>query len=413
MTGTELFDHQKLAIEQLDSGKILCARVGVGKSRTALAYFFIKECGGELPINGVGEYKQMTNPKDLYVITTAKKRDDLDWEQEAIPFCLSDKIHVDSWNNIQKYANVRNAFFIFDEQRVVGSGTWVKTFLKIAKNNRWILLTATPGDTWTDYLPVFMANGFYKNRTEFFRRHVVFSPYVKYPKVLRYLDVARLIRLKEMILVEMEYTKPCVEHYKDVLCEYDKDKYEMISKYRWDPYEEKPIKNISGVCYLLRKVCNSDRSRIDAFKKIVSEYPRVIVFYNFDYELDILRRVCKSLSLTYAERNGHKHEDIPEGGDWIYLVQYTAGAEAWNCVETNAMIFYSQSYSYKTMVQAAGRISRLNTTYSDLYYYTFVSDSRIDKAIQKCLKNKKKFNENRYSKKEFAHLFEENDISPY
>ena len=406
-TGTELYDHQRLAIEQLSSGKILCARVGVGKSRTALAYFFTKECGGYLPVDGNGEFKPMTKQIPLYIITTAKKRDDMDWEREAVPFGITDQIYVDSWNNIKKYKQIENAFFIFDEQRVVGSGAWVNAFLAIAKKNRWILLTATPGDTWTDYLPVFMANGFYRTRTEFFNRHVVFSPYVKYPKVLRYLDTGRLVRLKEMILVEMEYTKPCVEHHQDILCEYNKEDYDLVSKYRWDPYEEKPIKNISGVCYLLRRICNSDVSRVHAFKKLVHEHPRIIVFYNFDYELDILRRVANELKITHAERNGHKHEEVPSSGDWLYFVQYTAGAEAWNCIETNTMIFYSQSYSYKTMIQAAGRISRMNTPYSDLYYYHLISDSKIDKAIQKCLKNKKQFNEIRYSRKEFSALFEQ------
>ena len=73
-------------------------------------------------------------PKDLYIITTAKKRDTLEWEGELSPFLLStnpdvnlyqNKVVIDSWNNISKYKDITDAFFIFDEQRVVGSGTWV------------------------------------------------------------------------------------------------------------------------------------------------------------------------------------------------------------------------------------------------------------------------------------------------
>jgi len=393
----DLYEHQKLAIEQLDTGKILCAGVGTGKSRTALAYFFIKECGGSLMINGVGEYKPMQRDVQLYIITTARKRDSKEWEEECIPFLLNQKVKVDSWNNITKYTDISNAFFIFDEQRVVGSGTWVRSFLKITKKNRWILLSATPGDTWLDYVPVFIANGFYRNRTEFIRRHVVYSRYAKYPKVEKYLEVSRLIKLKELILVNMDFIKPMQEHHEYVYCEYDDEKYSTIFKERWDIYNDKPIKNISGMFSLLRRVCNSDPSRIKKVKEIIVAHPKVIIYYNFDYELDILRLIAKQLNIEKAELNGHFHEDIPKSTNWIYLVQYAAGAEAWNCIETNTMIFYSQSYSWKAMEQASGRISRMNTPYSDLYYYHLLSRSPIDKAIERCLKKKKTFNEKRYS----------------
>lgn len=400
MTGhnIDLYEHQKLAIEQLTSGKILCAGVGTGKSRTALAYFYIKECGGSFPINGEGEYKPREKEIPLYIITTAKKRDSREWEAECIPFLLNENVVVDSWNNIHKYIDISNAFFIFDEQRVVGYGAWVKAFLKIARNNRWILLSATPGDTWLDYAPVFIANGFYRNRTEFIRRHVIQSAYVKYFKVERYVDVARLISLKEMVLVNMDYIKPTQEHHEYIYCNYDKLKYSIVANDRWDIYENRPIKNISGMCSLLRKVCNADPSRAAEVKRLLNEHPKVIIYYNFDYELDILRAIAKQTETPVAELNGHNHQDIPNESHWMYLVQYASGAEAWNCIETNAMIFYSQSYSWKMMEQASGRISRLNTPFSDLYYYHLSSKSGIDKSIERCLKNKKQFNEKRYGK---------------
>lgn len=405
----ELYEHQRLAIQQLSSGKILCAGVGTGKSRTALAFYFTKIAEGSFPINGKGEYKPMQKDVPLYVITTAKKRDSLEWEQEAVPFLLSESIHVDSWNNIQKYVSVSDAFFIFDEQRLVGSGAWVKAFYKIAKKNQWILLSATPGDTWMDYIPVFIANGFYKSKSEFVGRHVVYSPYTKYPKVQRYLEVGRLIKLKEMILVDMEYTKPVEEHHEYIVCDYDRQKYFKVFDDRWDIYNNRPIKNISGVFSLIRRVCNSDPSRITEVTRLVGEHPKTIIFYNFDYELDILRDIAKKVGIEKAELNGHAHEPIPDASEWMYLVQYSAGAEAWNCIETNTMIFYSQSYSWKATEQAAGRISRMNTPFSDLYYYHMTSKAPIDKAIEKCLRQKKSFNEKRYSTK-IGYTLDSNEI---
>ena len=400
-----LYDHQLLAIEQLKNGSILCGGVGSGKSRTSIAYYYIRECNGEVKINGEGEFKNPTQPKDLYIITTARKRDTKEWEGELAPFSLSTSsdinpcnIHVtiDSWNNIKKYTDVQNAFFIFDEQRVVGSGTWVKSFLKITKKNHWILLSATPGDTWTDYIPVFIANGFYKNRTEFLRRHVVYSRWSRYPKVDRYMEVKRLVKLKNDIMVNMAYVKPTVMHDETVLVDYDRIKYKDIMKNRWNIVKDKPVENISELCYLLRRVTNTDQSRIDTVKDLIKQHPRVIIFYNFNYELEILKQVAKDLDIPCAEWNGHIHEPVPTTSQWMYLVQYAAGAEGWNCITTNVIIFYSQSYSYKTMVQAAGRIDRLNTPYSDLYYYHVRSNSAIDIAINRCLKQKRNFNESKF-----------------
>lgn len=374
--------------------------VGSGKSRTALVYYFVKECKGQLPINKDGDISEMKKPKDLYIITTARKRDTLEWEKECLPLGLTKEesisgvnMYIDSWNNIKKYINVENAFFIFDEQKVVGSGVWAKSFIKITKKNNWILLTATPGDTWSDYIPVFIANGFYKNRTEFMRRHAVFNRYSKYPKIDSWLETGRLLRLRRDILVIMSYDRKTISHKENVFVPYDIYTYKQINKNRWNPYEDKPIKNASELCYLLRKVINSDESRIQSVINLQKKHNRLIIFYNFDYELEALRELHNILGIPVAEWNGHKHEQIPDTDQWLYLVQYTSGAEGWNCIKTDTIVFFSQNYSYKIMVQSAGRIDRLNTPYTDLYYYYIRSKAPIDIAITRAINRKKNFNE--------------------
>lgn len=397
----DLRDYQVDAVERMMNGCILCGGVGSGKSRTSIAYYF-KENGGEIGLKTKGK---MTNPKDLYIITTARKRDTKEWEGELAPFLLSthpdatpykNKVVIDSWNNIAKYKDVVNSFFIFDEQRVVGTGAWVKSFLKITKVNDWILLSATPGDTWQDYIPVFIANGFYKNRTEFNREHVIYSRFSKFPKVDRYINTGRLIRLRNKILVTMDFRRLTVSHHEDVYVKYDIPKYKEVTKTRWDPYKDEPITNAGGLCYIWRRIVNEDESRQVALMEIYEEHPKMIVFYNFDYELDILKEVFTNLGTEVAEWNGHKHQPIPESERWVYLVQYTAGAEGWNCIRTNCIVFYSQNYSYKVMQQSAGRIDRMNTPFTDLYYYHLKSRSGIDLAISKALSEKKTFNERRF-----------------
>ena len=403
MSGISLFDYQLDAVSRMRNGCILCGGVGSGKSRTSLAYYY-KEQGGVL---GTKNYVRMKNPKDLYIITTARKRDTLEWEGELSYFLLStnpevngykNRVIVDSWNNIQKYKNVTDSFFIFDEQRVVGSGVWVKSFLKIAKSNDWILLSATPGDTWQDYIPVFIANGFYRNRTEFCNEHIIYSRFSKFPKIDRYINTGRLIRLRDRILVDMDFKRETIAHHEDIIVQYDIPKYKETMRNRWDPYNNEPITNASGLCYILRKIVNSDESRQIALMDILESRSKVIVFYNFDYELDILKGLHYGKDVQIAEWNGHSHQPIPTSKSWVYLVQYTAGCEGWNCIKTDTIVFYSQNYSYKVMAQAAGRIDRLNTPYTDLYYYHLKSRSGIDLAISRALRDKKKFNETRWVK---------------
>lgn len=398
-----LYNYQKDAIKQLNTGSILCGGVGSGKSRTSLAYYFTKEGGCLDPYS-----RMKRKPKDLYIITTARKRDTLEWEEELVPFLLytdpkkntlnGNKVTIDSWNNIGKYSDVSGAFFIFDEQRVIGSGAWVKAFLKIAKSNDWILLSATPGDSWSDYIPVFVANGFYKNKTEFIREHVVYSRFSKFPKIDRYINTGRLIRLRNRILVDMDFDRKTIAHHEDIYVKYDIRKYKDAMRTRWDPFKNEPIQQASGLCYILRRIVNEDESRVVALMEILEKTPRAIIFYNFNYELDILTQLPYGEDVEIAEWNGRKHQPIPNSDKWVYFVQYTAGAEGWNCIKTDTIIFFSQNYSYKVMEQASGRIDRLNTPYTDLYYYHLKSRSGIDLAINKALKDKKKFNERKFTK---------------
>lgn len=427
----DLYAHQEEAVRKLHNGSILWGGVGVGKSRVAMEYYIRKEA-----------------PKDLYIITTAKKRDSLDWEGEAAGYAIGKTkdetvagvLTVDSWNNLHKYVGTKDAFFIFDEQRLVGSGQWTKAFIKISKDNTWILLTATPGDTWLDYISVFVANGLYKNRTAFKREHVVYNHFSKFPKVERYIGVGTLVRHRNNLLVEMPYEKHTIKHVKDIWVDYDKDLLHRALIDRWHVYEDRPLRDVGELFQVMRKIVNSDVSRLDTVRRIMLYHPRIIIFYSFDYELEILRCLSnqeetqafvenqqnattktaattqivpregavvepvlessslrtgsfgKNPSFALAEWNSHKHEIVPDTDSWVYLVQYVAGAEGWNCTSTDTSVFYSQTYSYKNLQQAMGRIDRLNTPFTHLYYYMLKSKSGIDLAISKSLSSKKNFN---------------------
>lgn len=397
-----LYDFQMEAVKRAFNGCVFNGGTGSGKSRTGTFYYF-KEQGGWIDENG---YIPMQNPKDLYIITIAAKRDKKEWIEELIPFQMypkpelnryGNKIVIDSWNNIKKYIDVKDAFFIFDEDKICGTGAWAKSFLKITKNNDWIMLSATTGDVWMDYLTLFIANGFYRNKTDFIRQHVEYDPFCKnFPKIKKYHNTGRLIRLRNKILIDMDFDRPTIQHHEDVFCQYDIAKYKDVIRNRWDPYKNEPIQQAAGLCYVLRKVVNSDESRQMTLLELLEDHPKAIIFYNFDYEREILLNLGYDEGTEIAEWSGHAHQPIPTGDKWVYLCQYISACEGWNSITTDTIIFYSQNYSYKILTQAAGRIDRLNTKFVDLYYYHLKSRSGIDLAISKAVKEKKVFNEGRY-----------------
>ena len=305
-----LYPHQEGALDHMHNGCILCGNVGSGKSRTALAYYYLR-CGGDPKSEKYSELKD--KPMPLYIITTAQKRDKKEWDFELVPFLMStniedDKYHhtivIDSWNNIDKYSDMHDAFFIFDEQRLVGYGAWVKAFFKIAKQNEWILLSATPGDRWIDYMPVFIANGFYRNKKDFVDQHVIYDWRTKYQKIAEYRGTGRLIRLRKNILVDMDFHKTTVPHHETIYLGFDRAAYKNLCRTRWNPWTDKPMENASEFCQCLRRVVNSDVSRQVELLRIFEEKKRVIVFYNFDYELDILRNLPYGVDVPVLEWNG-------------------------------------------------------------------------------------------------------------
>lgn len=400
-----LFDFQLEALAKIQNGCILNGGVGTGKSRTAIGYYFQLNGGNILKLDS----KMQKKPLDLIIITTAQKRDKKEWLGDMAPYLITNdpntkiydhEVIIDSWNNVQKYRDRQGAFFIFDEDRVTGYGAWVKAFLKIAQHNRWIILSATPGDTWMDYMPVFVANGFYRNKTDFCQQHVIWARYANFPKVDKYFNTRRLERLRDRILIEMSFERSTIPHHEDVYCEYSHIEYKTLMKERFDIWKNEPMQNAADLCRALRRCVNTDTDRQVKLMEIFEDHPRLIIFYNYDYELEILKNLFGQVDdCDIKEWNGHSHDEVPDNWRWVYLVQYNAGAEGWNCITTDTIVFFSQTYSYKQLQQACGRIDRLTTRFVDLYYYHLKSRSGIDAAISRALANKKEFNEYRYIRK--------------
>lgn len=371
---------QRDAVDRMHDGCVLLGRTGSGKTMTALGYWL-----------------KVHAQQDLYVVTTPAKRDAMEWEGDSAK--LGQYLppeRVVSWNKIKDFEYLESAFVVFDEQRVSGSGKWVKSFLKIAKSNDWILLSATPGDVWIDWLPLFIANGFYRTRTQFTDRHVIWDPHTRYPRIKRYIEEDRLERCQEAICVYLASPNPISRMVHDELVSYDSRKYAEVTRKRWNPFEVRPMMDAGELCRVQRRIVLENVCREEALERLLKGHPRALVFYSYNYELEAIKAVCERLGRSYGQRNGHRHDPVPVSKEpWVYIVQYQS-ADAWNCISTNIAILYSLPYSWRQQEQAMGRIDRMNTPFDELHYYRLMTDSTIDNAILACLDRKETFNERVY-----------------
>ena len=112
--------------------------------------------------------------------------------------------------------------------------------------------------------------------SQLIRSHVIFNRFVKYPKVEAYIDTWKLTENRQKILVHMHYEKKTKHVIKLMYASYDESLYKFVSEKRWNVYTDKPIKNISELCYVWRKIVNDDKSREDIIGRIIEEKRKVI-----------------------------------------------------------------------------------------------------------------------------------------
>lgn len=370
-------DYQKRAINQMHNGCILCGGVGAGKSLTSLGY-----------IDKV--YPSGT----VYIITPARKRNTGEWFDDIRKNDMDEtRFVVDSWNNLSKYKDVKDAFFLFDEQKVSGKGTWAKSLIRIAKSNQWILLSATPGDTYDDYATVLIANGFVRNRTTWYDEYCVTKSQPFFHIVdHKNKDVIDMMIRRIFIKMDYQSDKKRIERVIPIQARSAGEEKEILMTHK-APGAQMPFTTFAAAIAYVRMNCYDKSKKTEALRKIIEKHKKIIVFYNFLSEKLEIERAAIDANVTINFYNGQRHDPIPDTDEWVYGVQYNSGAEAWNCITTNAMVFYSPNYSYKTMEQAHGRIDRVNSPYECLYYYMLLNELNIDNKVMNALSSKKDFNE--------------------
>lgn len=397
-----LRSYQQDAVEALLNGKhIVVASCGVGKGFISL------------------EWARGTKKSNVLVITQASKVKSNDFVEEAK--LLDEKWYnsqssftVVSWNSLAKWLkehqseNFADYAIIADEiQRIKNYSTGMgKSFLKIASHTKcWAGFTATPGESWIQMMPYFVACGFVKHKTDFTNKFCVTQSFKGYIEIIGYNHEEVLNKWWSGITYfpdtkEMEKQLPSETH--KVVHFKAPTGYAKVLKTKTRLDTDEFIDTSMAMCHYLRQLCCS-KEKVEWLKEFVESLDTsCVVFYTYIEEGEKIKEALKGVKIW--EINGKKH-DIPTadtiGKHDVVLAQWESGSASLNLQFMNYWVSFSPCYSLTTSCQSRGRIKRIGQT-KPMFYYYLKTDHTIENDIYKALKEKRDFSETVWYENKFG-----------
>ena len=145
-----------------------------------------------------------------------------------------------------------------------------------------------------------------------------------------------------------------------------------------------------------RQLCGQySKDKLQAFQELLeSTNDRLIVFYNFNAELEALKGICDSVERPYSVVNGESKDLYAyehESGS-ITLIQYQAGAMGLNLQKANKIVYFTPPLSSELFEQSKKRIHRVGQSKTCFYYYLTCGGS-IEEKIYRTLAMRKSYTE--------------------
>lgn len=121
-----------------------------------------------------------------------------------------------------------------------------------------------------------------------------------------------------------------------------------------------------------RMLCGHfNKEKLSAFEDLLeSTNDRLIVFYNFNSELERLKEICEKFDKPTSEVNGAKHDltNYNDCDNSVTLVQYQAGSMGINLQLSNKIIYFTPPLSSELFEQSKKRIHRIGQNHPCFYY---------------------------------------------
>ncbi|WP_368076685.1 SNF2-related protein [Clostridium tyrobutyricum] len=161
--------------------------------------------------------------------------------------------------------------------------------------------------------------------------------------------------------------------------------------------------SLTKMLYLRQLSSQYNKNKVNQLKDILeSTEDRIIIFYNFNKELEIIKKLCEKLDKPISIINGAVKDldNFNQYNNSITLVQYQAGAMGHNLQKSNKIIYFSLPLQSELFEQSKKRIHRIGQEKTCFYWYLITQNS-IEEQIYQTLKERRD-----YTNK----LFEESDF---
>lgn len=383
-------------------------------------YLFHLGTGTGKTIIALHHYIKYSYPLDLIIIAPAVKVKEGGWDRE-IKFVFNElglempKYEVVSYSKLKKYV-AKKGHYIFDECHYIKNSTSLRG--KISKElvkkyaTCFSLLSATPASKWEEWCNYFILWGICKNKTEFYKRYVVmgrqrygsieFNTVVGYQNTELLKEHIKRRTSKKYTVNDMVEMPDLIEQYIEFKCssEYKKIKNDRIMESNGSIIK---LDTISKLYSTLRQQANIT-DKLEYLEYIINsnEEDNVLIFYNFNYEKDMIINYLKSkkIKVDYIINGVTKNYPIKENfeliNNTVTLVQIQAGGTGIELTYINKVVYFSPTYSYQDYIQSIGRAYR-NGQENKVLVYKFKVLNSIETDIWECLERKEDFNERLYS----------------
>ena len=421
----ELYEFQKNVLEQTKNRNHVAyyLEMGLGKTFVGSEKLIQLKNGVNLivcqksKINDWIEHFK-TYYDDVYVWDLTKKKDFDNFIDDGLlkpeTFTSIGIINYELAFRRKELLQLHNFTLMLDESSMIQNEKAKRTrFILSLDAENVILLSGTPvGGKYENLWSQCRLLGWYISKTEFWNRYIktrlIDVNGFSLPIVVGYTNIRDLkdnlrehgavfLKSSEVLdLPEQVDIKQYVEATKD---------YKAFKKNSIIEIEDDTLvgDNILKKMLYERQLCGEyNENKLNALKEIMeSTNNRLIIFYNFTKEKDLIVDICKKLNKSYSIINGEIKDltAYETNEDSITIVQYQAGAMGLNLQKANKIIYFTLPLSSELFEQSKKRIHRIGQVDTCFYYY-LLAKGTIEESIYKTLLMRKDYTNELYRKEQ-------------
>lgn len=421
----ELYEFQKNVLEQTKDRNHVAYYLEMGLGKTFVGSEKLMKLKNNVNLiicqkSKINDWKEHFNTyyDNVYVWDLTKKKDFENFIDDALlkpeTFTSIGIINYELAFRRSELLQLNNFTLMLDESSMIQNEKAKRTrFILNLRAENIILLSGTPvGGKYENLWSQCRLLGWYISKTEFWNRYIktrlIDVNGFSLPIVVGYTNIRDLkdnLRLHGAVFLKSSEVLDLPEQVDIKQYVESTKEYKSFKKNSIIEVEDETLvgDNILKKMLYERQLCGEyNENKLNALKEIMeSTNNRLIIFYNFTKEKDLIVDICKKLNKSYSIINGEIKDlkAYEDNEDSITIVQYQAGAMGLNLQKANKIIYFTLPLSSELFEQSKKRIHRIGQVDTCFYYY-LLAKGTIEESIYKTLLMRKDYTNELYRKEQ-------------